>query len=496
VGIVIKQTIRGSIWSYAGVLLGFLNLAILSPKIFSAEEIGLTQVLIAISTILAQFSGLGFQDVTNRLFPFFRNNKQHHNGYLFLAMAVSATGFILVSIFLYFFTPYLVTQNLDKSPLLSEYAFYVWPLVFFFLYFAVFDNYNKVLYNIVLGTFLKDFLLRLLNLGIILLYYFDVVDFARYVLLFVIIQSVPPLVLSVYLIRNNKFNLRPQFQFITPELKKQILLLCVFGIISGLSSFALINIDKYMVNAYIDLKAAGIYSVTFYFGTLIMIPSRVMNKAVVPIISESWKANNVAKIDDVLVRSSINQFLFGLLLFAGIWGNLHNIFRILPENYENGQWVIFFISMANLVTVSTGSSTIIINTSKYYRFQAYFMFMLIALVVITNIIFIPLLGITGAAMASFISTSFYTLVRILFLRKKFGLWPFQINHLYVIIVSAISFGLSQLMPRMNSLWLDIIFRSALITLIYLALTYWLGISAELNRWLKETIRKITSSRRK
>jgi len=496
VGIIIKQTIRGSIWSYAGVLLGFLNLAILSPKIFSAEEIGLTQVLIAISTILAQFSGLGFQDVTNRLFPFFRDNHKHHNGYLFLVMAVSATGFILVSIFLYFFTPYLIRQNLDKSPLLSEYAFYIWPLVFFFLFFAVFDNYNKVLYNIVLGTFLKDFLLRFLNLGIILLYYFDVIDFARYVLLFVIIQSVPPLLLSLYLIKKNKFNLRPQLRFITPELKRQILLLCVFGIISGLSGFALINIDKYMVNAYIDLKAAGIYSVTFYFGTLITIPSRVMNKVTVPIISESWKANNLAKIEDVLIKSSINQFLFGVLLFAGIWGNLHNIFRILPENYENGQWVIFFISMANLVTVSTGSSAIIINTSKYYRFQAYFMFMLIALVVITNVIFIPLLGITGAAMASFISTSFYTITRILFLRKKFGLWPFQISHIYVIIVATISFTVSQFMPRMNSLWFDIAVRSAIITLIYFALTYWFGISSELNSWMKESVQKITSFRRK
>jgi len=124
------------------------------------------------------------------------------------------------------------------------------------------------------------------------------------------------------------------------------------------------------------------------------------------------------------------------------------------------------------------------------------MFMLIALVVITNVIFIPLLGITGAAMASFISTSFYTITRILFLRKKFGLWPFQISHIYVIIVAAISFAVSQFMPRMNSLWFDIAVRSAIITLIYFALTYWFGLSSELNSWMKESVQKITSFRRK
>jgi len=489
VGIIIKQTIRGSIWSYAGVLLGFLNLAILSPKIFSAEEIGLTQVLIAISTILAQFSGLGFQDVTNRLFPFFRNNKKHHNGYLFLVMAVSAAGFILVSVFLYFFTPYLVKQNLGKSPLLSEYAFYIWPLVLFFLFFSVFDNYNKVLYNVVLGTFLKDFLLRVLNLAIILLYYFNIIDFARYVLLFVIIQSVPPLILSIYLIRSHKFNLRPQFHFITPELKKQMIYISIFGIISGLSSFALVNIDKYMVNAYIDLKAAGIYSVTFYFGSLIIIPSRIMNKAVVPIISESWKANNLAKIDEVLTQTSINQFLFGLLLFAGIWGNLHNVFRILPESYENGQWVIFFISAANLITISTGSSGMVLNTSHYYRYQAYFMFMLIVLVIVTNIIFIPIMGIAGAALASMISTLIFSLARIIFLKIKFGLWPLKMQHAWGILLAAVSYGAGKLLPVMPNLILDILLRSLIILVVYVASVYMLRLSNDFNHVIDKQILK-------
>ena len=488
-GIIIKQTIRGSIWSYAGVLLGFLNLAILSPKVFSAEEIGLTQVLIAIATILSQFSGLGFQDVTNRLFPFFRDNKKHHNGFLFLAVAISAAGFILVSVFLIFFTPYLVKQNLGKSPLLSEYAFYIWPLVLFFLFFSVFDNYNKVLYNVVLGTFLKDFLLRVLNLAIILLYYFNIIDFGRYVLLFVLIQAIPALILSIYLIRNQKFNLRPQFHFITPELKKQMIYISIFGIISGLSSFALVNIDKYMVNAYIDLKAAGIYSVTFYFGSLIIIPSRIMNKAVVPIISESWKANNLTKIDDVLTQTSINQFLFGLLLFAGIWGNLHNIFRILPESYENGQWVIFYISAANLITISTGASGMVLNTSHYYRFQAYFMFMLIVLVILTNIIFIPIMGITGAALASMISTLIYSLARIIFLKIKFGLWPMKMQHVWGILLAVISYGAGKLLPVMPNLIIDIVVRSFIILVIYVSATYLLRLSNDFNHLINKQILK-------
>ena len=40
-GIIQRQSIKGSIYSYIGAGLGFLNLAILSPKFFTTDQIGL-----------------------------------------------------------------------------------------------------------------------------------------------------------------------------------------------------------------------------------------------------------------------------------------------------------------------------------------------------------------------------------------------------------------------------------------------------------------------
>ena len=104
-GIVRNQTLRGTAWSYLGALLGFVNIILLSPKVFSTGEIGVVQLLMSLATMLAQFSSLGFTNVINRLFPWFRDSREKHHGFLGLALIITLAGFILALIFLKFYSP-------------------------------------------------------------------------------------------------------------------------------------------------------------------------------------------------------------------------------------------------------------------------------------------------------------------------------------------------------------------------------------------------------
>ena len=98
-GIIEKQTIKGSIYSYLGVGIGFLTVGIIWPKVLLPEEIGLINLLIALSALLAHFGSLGINSVANRLFPYFRNEEKGHNGFLFLSFIFGIVGFILVMVF-------------------------------------------------------------------------------------------------------------------------------------------------------------------------------------------------------------------------------------------------------------------------------------------------------------------------------------------------------------------------------------------------------------
>ncbi|NCB60165.1 MAG: hypothetical protein EOM46_22405 [Gammaproteobacteria bacterium] len=97
-GIIIKQSIRGSVWSYLGVLVGFVTTSYLFPNYLSTDAVGLLGLLMAWSMLFAQISSLGFHGVTSRLFPYFRNRENGHNGFLFIAFMVMIAGFILFDV--------------------------------------------------------------------------------------------------------------------------------------------------------------------------------------------------------------------------------------------------------------------------------------------------------------------------------------------------------------------------------------------------------------
>ncbi|HNV96066.1 MAG TPA: polysaccharide biosynthesis protein, partial [Bacteroidales bacterium] len=71
-GIIRKQTILGTIYTYLGAGLGVFTNLILLAWFFTPEQIGLLNVLVAYSLLFSQLANLGFDNVTIRLFPYFR----------------------------------------------------------------------------------------------------------------------------------------------------------------------------------------------------------------------------------------------------------------------------------------------------------------------------------------------------------------------------------------------------------------------------------------
>lgn len=203
-GIIIKQSIKGSIWSYAGILVGFVTTSYLFPKYLSTDVIGLFSILLAFSILFAQFSALGLHGVTSRLFPYFRNKEKGHNGFLLLAFMVMTFGFILFFIAFIFFKPLIVENNIEKSKLFAEYVDLVLPLTFFTLLFVQLDMVNKVLYDAVLGAFLQEFLQRVLIFLITILFILEIFDLHQLVMAYASVVCLKGLLMFVYLLAKVK----------------------------------------------------------------------------------------------------------------------------------------------------------------------------------------------------------------------------------------------------------------------------------------------------
>jgi O-antigen/teichoic acid export membrane protein len=490
VGIIQRQSTIGTVIIYSGTIIGFITSSLIFPHILSSEEIGLISVLVAYAMIISRFAGLGFNTIGNRLFPYFRNPEKGHNGFLFLALTTSLIGFILASVLFGILRPYLIESRIEDSALLASYIDYIIPLVFSIIFFLILDTYYRLLFNAVIGTFLKEFLQRFLILIFIVIFYYTSLSFEGFLMLYMAAFALPLLIIILSLIRQKQFLIKPDFQIMTKSFTRSVLTVGMFGILVSFSGAVILNVDRIMIEEFLGLSATGIFATTFYFGVLVGIPARPLIKISSTVIAEAWKKDDRETISTVYSKACLNQFILGLLLFLGIWLNQHNIFSVLPAEYAAGKYVILFIGLTYLAEMFTGACTAVLSTSELYKYLAYFMLLLIILVVVTNILFIPIWGITGAALAALFSRSIVFFLRYLFLYKRFGFQPYNPKFLLVFLIGGITFLAGWLIPILDNYIIDFLIRGSVITIVFILLIYFLKPSEEIDGMMDRMIARI------
>ncbi|WP_299579073.1 polysaccharide biosynthesis C-terminal domain-containing protein [uncultured Sunxiuqinia sp.] len=477
-GIIIKQSIKGSIWSYLGVAIGFVTTTYLYTEYLTTELVGLFGLLAAYAALTGQFFLLGFQGVTSRLFPYFRNPGTGHNGFLFLGSLVFILGFALFLATYYSFKPLLIESNLEKSTLFANYVHLLIPLTFFSMAFVFLDAYNRMLYDAVTGTFLQEFIQRLLLFIIVVLYAVGLISLNALIWLYTAAVCAKGLLLLLFLWRKGEIHIQSRPQRITPELKKEIRSVAFYSILASLGGIFVFNIDKIAVNQLLDLSNTGVYTIAFYFGTLVVIPSRPLLKISGTLIADAWQRNDLAQIKDIYYKSCINQLIIGGFLFLGIWANIDNILTILGDDYIQSKWVIFFIGLGYLFDMLTGANAQVIAYSKYYRVALVFIVILILLVITLLYLLIPVWGITGAGIAVAAALFANNLMRFIFLYQKYKLQPFNIHFLFVAAFFTGLYFLTSLIPQ-QALIVDLVLRGGIITLTSAAFIFLVPVSPDL-----------------
>jgi O-antigen/teichoic acid export membrane protein len=479
-GIVYKKTIKGTIVLYIGIVIGFINTGLIFPKVLTTEQIGLLNILISYSQVLSLFGNLGFSNTILKFFPYFKNSKTGHNGFLKVIILVSFLGFLL-SLFLFFvLKQFIISSNSQGSSLFYEYIYLIIPLTFFTIYFNAFDTYYRALFNSVSGIFYKEFLTRVLVLLSVLLYLFDIFDFKTFVLAYAGIYSLPALGIIISIFIGKELRIIHAAVKLKKGLKRAMIRVSLYSFLPGLSGVLLVNLDKLMIERFLGLSELGVYSIAFFFGTLVAIPSRSLIRISTSFIAEAWKKKDLNKISEIYSKSSINQLVIGSLLLIGIWGNIDNILKILPEQYHMANYIILIISFSFLTDMAAGTAIQIISLSKYYRYQTYFMVVFIILTFVLNFILIPKYGIYGAAISAFLSKFLFNCIRIIFIWQKFKLWPFNLKYFYTIIFALIAYLASRFMPNQNNLYFDIFWRSTIISVVFALLIISFNVSVEIN----------------
>ena len=157
--------------------------------------------------------------------------------------------------------------------------------------------------------------------------------------------------------------------------------------------------------------------------------------------------------------------------------------------YRIAKDVILFIGIAQLIEMATGVNSEIIATSKKYRWNTFFLFILVFVVYLSNVILIPIFKIEGAAMATAVSFLFVNTLRYLFLKITFKLSPFSNQFFIGLAIGGITFLTLSLIPIMDNNILGILLNGGLITILYWSSSYLLKLSPEINGIINKTLNR-------
>ncbi len=484
-GIVQKASFRLTMVSYLGVAIGYLNKVLLFPNLLSTSEVGLVNTLVSVAAIFSQFSAMGMTGVTLRFFPFFRDEKRSHHGFLFWVLMVTSAGALLVSLVFVLFKDQMSASFVKNSPLLVEYYYYLIPLGLSTLFFQIFDSYLRSLLKTVIPSFINEVYLRLMMTACILVYAAGWVNFPDFVKIFVAANCSIAVVVLIYVIWLGQFRIRSYVSFRVKKLSKGILFFGFFSILSSSGNVLLASIDALMVAALIPngMHFTGIYTTVFFMTTVMLIPYRSVLKISGPLVAQLWKNNDLPGMDKLYKQVTSVNTVLGVFIFIGLWSCLDAVFSFMPKEYALGKYVFLCISIGRLFDMITGLNGIITITSKKYMYDLFFTVFLVGFTIASNYFFIAVLEMqmNGAAIATMITLVLYNILRLLFVARVFGIQPFQWRVAGTLVVGALILVVMNFVPSFENKIIDLFVRAALVTLLFWPLLIYTRMEPEINR---------------
>jgi len=84
-------------------------------------------------------------------------------------------------------------------------------------------------------------------------------------------------------------------------------------------------------------------------------------------------------------------------------------------------------------------------------------------------------------MATALSVLLFNLIRLILIKLKMNLQPFSLKTLYTILILIAIYGVSLYLPLSGNLYLDIVWKTFVVVLIFIPLLLSLELSADINK---------------
>ena len=509
-GVVARQSIKGTIATYIGVAVGIITTFFVQTKYLTTEEIGLVDVLLQSALLFSGLAQLGTNTSAMRYYPYFKDEENRDHGFFGWTLIVPLIGFAVFLCCFFALRGPIASFFSEKSALFIDYIYYVIPLAIFMLYISVFETNSNLLMRIVVPRFIREVGLRVLTLVIYLLYGFNVLSLTGMVVAFCVSYGLATVVNIVYLLTLHRVSFRIEKKHITPKLRRDFLIYTVFLITSALAGNITPLLNRYFIAGKQGLAIGGILTIAIYIASLVEMPYRSLGSISKPQISQAMADGNVKEADRICKSVALHQFLVGSLVLFFIWINIDTVFALLPngEKFQVGKWAVLILGFSRLVNSTLNVGTTVLSYSKIYYYSLFFTILLTVLAWYLNARWVSEVGdaesgLIGAALATLVAYVVHYTLLLALIRWKIGTSPLCGKQLIVLMVVLVMFGLNWLWSKTLTPWLvgqfnkpvlglivDSVLKSIIFLVIGLLSVYKLKISHSVNNLIDKGLQWI------
>lgn len=482
-GIVINQSFKNTITTYLGFGLGAINTLFLYTEFMSDTYYGLVAYILSTANIMMPLMAFGVHNTIIKFYSTFKT-KNALNSFLTLMLFLPLALTIPIGLIGYLCYDTIVSWLTQKNSIVGNYLWYIFITALAMAYFEVFFAWVKVQMKTVFGNFMKEVFHRVGVMVLLFALYLEWLTVEQF-----LIGLVGVYVLRMLLMLINAFYVRlPVFRFNKIDKLSSILKYSSLIIVAGSIATMILDIDKFMLNNYIEIEKVAYYSVAVFIATVIAVPQRAMHQIMMPLTAKFINDNNREELNDLYERSSLTLYIISGFIFLLIVLNINQLYAIIPEEFSGGITVVFLISIAKLYDNLLGNNNAILFNSDYYRMVLVFGVVLAISAVILNIVLIPLYGIDGSALATLIAVLLYNTIKIIFVKKTFNMLPFTKQTLKISILLVVCVLVFYFWEFPFNAYLNIVLKSITIGIVYALLIYKLNISEDINEMFERYLK--------
>ena len=296
-GVVVRQSIKGTIMNYIGVFVGFITTFFIVTKYLTTEEVGLTRVLVDASILLSGLAQLGTNTSSMRYYPYFKDEKEKDHGFFGWSLIIPFFGFVIFTILFFIFKQPITNYFSKNSELFIDYIYFVIPMAFFMMYLTVFETNSNLLLRIVVPKFIREVGIRLMTLVVYLLYAFNVLNLDGMVISLCASYGIATILNIIYLLSLKKVSFKIQPSYVSKWLRKDFIFYTLFLIATSLAGNIIPVLNTFFVSGKLGLAVAGINTIAVYIASIVEIPYRSLSAISRPHISQGLKDGDILTVN-------------------------------------------------------------------------------------------------------------------------------------------------------------------------------------------------------